>query len=379
MIFDNFSDWAGTSDTKSRILAVKALCEAYIFSDFTAEEMKAAEGAMMLLVDDRSPNVRKAMAASLCTSLNVPAIIINALAQDQLDVSAPVLAYSPLLSENNLIDLIADGKFGHRFIVSQRGHLSAAVCAALIEVGEKEIVLEVLRNYGAEIARISLIRVTERYGRVGEIRSELLNRSDLPSHIRYDLVEQLGQVFASDGLLSALIGKDRVSHVTKDACTEAALFVVDGAPDEDMEALIEHLRLSGKITSAFLMNILSGGNVDFFAKVISKLSGKGSSRIRAILSDGHFSLVKALYKSAGLSAELIPIFIDATLLWRDASHQNNSAHADEIVSKLLDKYQDEMRSQSSVAELLMMMENTRFKQYRRVAKSYALSLVKQAA
>lgn len=379
MIFDNFSDWAISSDTKSRILAVKALCESYIFSDFTADEMKAAEGAMILLLDDRSPEVRKAMAVSLCTNRNVPSIVINSLAQDQLDISAPILAYSPLLSENNLIDLIADGKLGHRFIVAQRGYISPAVCAALIEISEKEVVFELLQNCGAEIARISLARITERFGHVGEIRSELLNRDDLPAQIRYDLVEQLGQVLANDGLLSALIGKERAGYVTKDACTQAALAVVEGTSNDDMEALIEHLRLSGKITSAFLMNVLSVGNVDFFAMVISKLSGKGSSRIRAILSDGHFSLVKALYKSAGLGSDLIPIFIDATLLWREASHRTDIVLADEIVAKLLHNYQDQMQVQSSVSELLMMMENTRFKQCRRVAKSYALSLVKQAA
>lgn len=379
MIFDNFSHWAGSSDTKSRVLAVKALCESYIFSDFSSDEMKAAEGAMVLLLDDRSTEVRKAMASSLCTNRNVPAIVINALAQDQLDISAPILAYSPLLSENNLIDLVADGKLGHRFIVAQRKRISPAVCAALVEVGEEEVVLELLQNCGADIVRISLARITERFGQNGAIRNELLNRDDLPAKIRYNLVEQLSQVFANDRLLSALIGKDRAGYVAKDACAQAVLSVVEGTSDDDMEALIEHLRLSGKITPAFLMNILSAGNVDFFAAVISKLSSKSSLRIRAILSDGHFSLVKALYKSAGLAADLIPIFIDATLLWREASHQSDIVLADEIVAKLLDKYQDQMQAQSSVAELLMMMENTRFKQSRRAAKSYALSQLKQAA
>lgn len=379
MIFDNFSDWAGSADTKSRVLAVKALCESYIFSYFNAEEMKAAEGAMMLLSDDRSPDVRRALANHLCSEQNVPSLVINALAQDQLDISAPVLAYSPLLSENNLIDLIAGGKLGHRLIIAQREYLSPAVCAAMVEVGEQEAVLELLRNRGAEIARISLARMAERYSHVGEIRSQLLARNDLPALIRYDLVEQLGQVFAQDGWLGTLIGKERIKYVTKDACAQAALSVVEGTSSIDMEALVEHLRLSGKITSAFLMNVLSAGNVDFFAAVISKLSGKRSSRIRAILSDGHFALVKALYKSAGLNAELIPIFIDATLLWREASQQTDIVLADEILAKLLDKYQDQLLAQSSVAELLMMMENTRFKQSRRVAKSQALSLVKQAA
>ncbi|WP_162652308.1 DUF2336 domain-containing protein [Lentilitoribacter sp. Alg239-R112] len=379
MIFDNFSVWAESSDTRSRILAVKALCESYICSGFNADEMKAAEGAMILLLDDPSSEVRKAMASSLCAHEDVPIIVINALAQDQLDVSAPVLAYSPLLSDNNLIDLVADGLLEHRFIVSQRKYISPAVCAALIEIGEKEVVSELLQNSGSQIACLSLVRIAERFGQAGEIRNELLNRNDIPAHIRYELVEQLGQVLAKDSLLSALMGEKRASYVTKDACDQAALSVIERTSDDDMEALIEHLRFSGKITSALLMNVLSVGNVDFFAMVISKLSGKGVSRIRAILRDGHFSLVKALYKSAGLSPELIPIFIDATLLWRDASHQSDIVLADEIVAKLLDKYQDQVRSQSSVAELLMMMENTRFKQCRRVAKSYAMSLVKQAA
>ena len=96
MIIKEFLQWTVNSDTKSRVMAVRALCEAYISGHFTSEEMKAAEGSMALLLEDLSPAVRKEMATVLAQSVNVPTMIINALAQDQIEVSAPILAFSPM-------------------------------------------------------------------------------------------------------------------------------------------------------------------------------------------------------------------------------------------------------------------------------------------
>ncbi|MEP2945795.1 MAG: DUF2336 domain-containing protein [Lentilitoribacter sp.] len=379
MIIKEFLQWTVNSDTKSRVMAVRALCEAYISGHFTSEEMKAAEGSMALLLEDLSPAVRKEMATVLAQSVNVPTMIINALAQDQIEVSAPILAFSPLLSDNSLVDLIATGGFSQQFIIAKRDYLSASVCAALVEVGDKEAVLALLDNPNAHIARLSISRLAERFGYYGPIRSQLLERCDLPSDTRHKLVEELSNTFANSPLVGALMGKDRLVNVTKDACFHATISLAETTQGDDMLALVEHLRISGKLTPAFLMHVLTIGNVDFFATIIEKLSGKSISRIRAILADGHSSVVNALYVSAGLDGEICPAFVSATLLWRKASSSNHHMTGDQITEYLMEEYYDELHKDSAIAELLMMLEKIQFAQRRKMAKQFALSLTSQVS
>lgn len=379
MIITQFLHWIESSDTKSRVSAVRSLCEAYVEGQFFDEEMRAAEGAMALLLEDRSPAVRKAMALALSTSENVPLMVINALAQDQVEVSAPILAYSPILTDNSLVDLIAKSEFGHQFIIAKREFLSASVCAALIEIGDREAIIALLENSGAQVAQVSVSRLSERFGHCGRIRSMLLERKDLPSNIRHKLVEDLGNAFAKSPLLSGLMGQERASSMTKDACLHATLTLADTVDGEDLDALVEHLRIAGKITPAFLVHTLCVGNIDFFATAIAKLSGKSLMRVRSILSDGHYSVVKALYISAGLEADFCPVFVDATLMWRDASRSSHGFAEGDITRQLIEKYAVEFDSQSMIAELLMMLENIQFTQSRKAAKQYALSLTNKAA
>ena len=374
MIIKEFLHWTTSSDTKSRVKAVNALCEAFVTGQFLSDEMHAAECSMALLLEDKSPDVRRSMATTLATSDVAPPMIINALAQDQIDVSAPVLAYSPLLSDNNLVDLIANGDFGRQYIIATRMHLSPSVCAALIEVGDKEAVLALMQNTDAHIARVSISRLADRFGHCGRVRSLLLERDDLPANTRHQLVEELGNTFANDAFVGALLGRERVKHVAKDACLHATLALAETAQGDDMLALVEHLRIAGKITPSFLVHTLCVGNVDFFATTIGKLSGKSPQRIRAILSDGQYSVVKALYHSAGLSSELSPVFVDATLMWRDASKREMGNHAADITEHLISKYASELHTDTPISELLMMLENIQFTQSCKAAKQYALSL-----
>ena len=41
---------------------------------------------------------------------------------------------------------------------------------------------------------------------------------------------------------------------------------------DEIPALVEHLRMSGRLTPAFLIHALCAGNVDFFASAVVSLS-----------------------------------------------------------------------------------------------------------
>src|ERR1700688_5188450 len=107
MIVRNFLQWVRTAPAGDRAEATSALARAYLYADLSPDDLAAAEGAMLMLLDDPSPLVRRALADALAASPSAPPAIVLALAADQPQIAAPVLALSPLLVDADLVDAVA--------------------------------------------------------------------------------------------------------------------------------------------------------------------------------------------------------------------------------------------------------------------------------
>src|SRR3974390_2429107 len=97
MIVRDFLQWVRTAPASGRAEATSALARAYLYSDLSPDDLAAAEGAMIMLLDDPSPLVRRAMAEVFASSQKAPPVIVHALAADQPGVALPLIARSPLL------------------------------------------------------------------------------------------------------------------------------------------------------------------------------------------------------------------------------------------------------------------------------------------
>src|SRR3954452_18627729 len=134
MIVRQFIGWIRTASAGERAEATRALARARLISDLSEDDRAAAEGALLILLDDPSPLVRQAMAEVFARSASAPAAIIEALAVDQPSVALPVLEHSPLLIDADLVDLVATGNDEIQCAIARRVHLPASVCAAIAEV-----------------------------------------------------------------------------------------------------------------------------------------------------------------------------------------------------------------------------------------------------
>src|SRR5258707_11171782 len=103
MIVRQFIGWIRTAPAGGRAEATRSLARAWLISDLWDDDRAAAEGAFLRLLDDPSPLVRQAMADVFASSAHAPAVIVQALAVDQASVARPVLEYSPLLIDADLV------------------------------------------------------------------------------------------------------------------------------------------------------------------------------------------------------------------------------------------------------------------------------------
>jgi uncharacterized protein (DUF2336 family) len=96
--------------------------------------------------------VRRALADVLAASPSAPPAVVLALASDQAQIAAPVLALSPLFVDADLVDAVATGNEDIQIAIASRSGLQRPVAAALAEVGKAEACLVLTQNCEAEIA-----------------------------------------------------------------------------------------------------------------------------------------------------------------------------------------------------------------------------------
>ena len=76
MIVRLFLQWVRTAGAAERAEATAALARAYLYSDLSADDRAASEGALIMLLDDPSPLVRTALARALAFSEDAPLAVI---------------------------------------------------------------------------------------------------------------------------------------------------------------------------------------------------------------------------------------------------------------------------------------------------------------
>ncbi|KQV81549.1 DUF2336 domain-containing protein [Rhizobium sp. Root1220] len=378
VIVEAFLRWAETAKAGDRARAANALGRAYLQSAMTADERTAAGKAMTYLLDDPSPKVRLALAEAVAWSPDAPRALVLSLASDQPEIACHAVTCSPLLSDADLVDLAARGGVT-RILIAARPSVSRSVAAAIAEIGDEDDILCLLENEAAAIAPASLKRIAERLGDSSDIRNLLLNRSDLPADARQLLAEHVSNVLLALPLARAAIGAARLQRICREANESAIVSIAGDIAPCEVPDLVEHLRVSGRLTASFLMHALCSGKVEFFAGAIVNLTGCHEQRVRSILATGRMHAVRALYESAGLAREISTVFVEATLLWREVSKKTSGTMLGDVCSRLLDKFHRDGTARGAAQELLDMVEKLQIAELRQSARSYAHSASLAAA
>ena len=340
MIVRQFLHWVRQAPAGERAEATSALARAYLYSDLSPDDLAAAEGAMIMLLDDPSPLVRRALSEAFASADAAPQIVVHALASDQAGVALPLLAHSPLLDEDDLVDLIGTGDADVQAVIAGRSPLPRALAAAIAEVGSAEACLTLLENSGADIALFSVDRVVDRFGHLAPIRENLLARDDLPMAMRQTLLSKLSQTLAGFVAAKQWLGPEHAEYATKDACEKATVALAADTPYEEVGALLQHLRHSGQLTAGMILRALLSGNVVLFEEALAELSGVPIDRVSGYVHDKNISGFRALYRKAGLPDVAYPAFREALTAIRAGLLVGEQGGAARLKRRIVDRVLD---------------------------------------
>ena len=182
-----------------------------------AEQNKARDAtyeALELLAEDQITKVRKILPEALKDIANAPPDVIKTLALDtEIEVSGPVLEFSPVLTDDDLIQIIEAGPAkGGLNAISKRTQVSEGISDAIVHTDNIEAIADLLSNDSAQIREATLDDLIENAPDVGLWHAPLVGRPKLSGGAATRLAQ-----FLADNLLEVLQMRADLDADTLDA------------------------------------------------------------------------------------------------------------------------------------------------------------------
>jgi len=307
----------------------------------TKVEMIVAEQIFRLLVRDIEVRVRATLAEQLKDSGAVPRDIIMALAQDVDEVALPVLQYSEVLNDEDLLELIHNTSEISRYLaISKRAHVSGMVSDTLLERGNAEVAETLIANKGADISERGYGRIVNVYGKDEKLMHALSARPRLPISAVEKLVSVVSGALGDSlkkkyKLPSEQIEKD----VEKTRERETLQLIRASASQEEIDKLVNQLIAAGRLTPSIILSALCQGDFGFFETCLGRLSNISVANARTLISDRGELGFRAIYNKSGLSEAMFPAVKLLLRVVREIDEKGekrgSSRYASRVVERIL--------------------------------------------
>jgi uncharacterized protein (DUF2336 family) len=273
--------------------------------DEISERMRALTiETLERLAQDQLPRVRAILAEEIKALDCVPKNVIDMLARDvEEEVAAPILEYSPLLSDSDLMEIISSAQAHFTLTaIAQRKPLGANVSAAIAEALDVPAVAALLANSSAQIREQTLEKIIDHGSRITEWHLPLVLRSDLSQRA----IRRIAG-FVSASLLDRLAVRDGLDKETKSLLAKRVRTRIDEPVDDvrdptaQAQSDVALLHKEGRLDDSAVERAVEAGKREFVIAALALLARTPIETARRIIQSGTAKPAVALVWRAKLS------------------------------------------------------------------------------
>jgi uncharacterized protein (DUF2336 family) len=255
------------------------------------------------LASDSATRVRAVLAEEIKHLTNVPRDVVLALARDLAHiVAAPVLEYSPLLSDADLIEIVACGQVREVLVaVARRRPLSEKVSDSLVQSLDVPAVAALLVNPDAKIRKDTLERVV--------LEAEEIESWHLPLALRADLsARAIRRIagFVGAAIIERLAARHDLAPATRTHLNRQLRLRLEEKTDTAATAAaaaghVAKAKADHALNGNFVEDAALAGHRESVILALSELARVPEASVRRILVSGRAKPLVALVWRAKLS------------------------------------------------------------------------------
>lgn len=317
------------------------------------EELVSA--VLGLLARDVARCVREALAETVATNPHLPRELALVLANDEITIARPVLAGSPVLEDQDLLQIVRTHATQYALAVAARSTLSQSVTEALVDTGQEEVVRAVVDNAGAAFSPTLLRRVARQWAHDPAVQERLVRRPALPFELIEQMVEAIGQRLEIDLIRSRSISTEEARELMRATRERAAIAIAARDRDErGLERSMRERRARGELVPDSLISMLRDGDVASFELGLAVLADVEPHRARQLIYHDDRRHLAALCLRAGVpTPHYVSVRIALQLAQAAVAGSDREApYGADTIRFLTDQYERLRGEPETVAKLL---------------------------
>jgi uncharacterized protein (DUF2336 family) len=292
------------------------------FDEKPAQDSIVSEQFDNVLIDlaqQTAKEAREELSHRFADAPEAPRGLILKLAQDAIEIAAPILQKSTVLTDDDLVSLAETGAQTHLKVISQRAEVPERVSTTIVRRGDDETVAELIRNDGAALSRDTFEVVSERAETTPALQAPLVERDDTPTDLLGDLM-----LTVENRLRERIM--ERFSEVDPDSLEEAlvqsrdrlASRVKSNKELDDARLYISKLVVRKQLDGARLARLLRERELTRFYVGFSELTGVDLTAARRAIEQECIDPLALICKAAEFEKAL---FVTLAVL-RSAANEN---------------------------------------------------------
>ncbi|MEQ8348197.1 MAG: DUF2336 domain-containing protein [Sneathiellaceae bacterium] len=256
------------------------------------------------LAQDSLPRVRAMVADEIRQAANVPADLVRELAFDlEAMVSCPILEYSPLLSDADLLEIITTGAVSDRLTaISRRSNVPAPVADAVVATLDVPAVAALLGNPSAQIREETLDTLIDSARAIEDWHQPLVMRAELSVRA----IRRVSEFVAASLIATLAERHDLDPALQSELRAMVRKRISEAAPSgsgagEVAQRKAKELFESGDLDDEIITEALDHGERDFVITALALKSGLPEDTVRRIVATRTATPITALAWKAGLT------------------------------------------------------------------------------
>lgn len=271
------------------------------------KERLLAEEIFRTVARDTELKVREALGAAVRTLPDLPADVVKKLASDVDSVALPAIEWSELLTDEDLVAIVASNNPQRQVAVARRSHISEVVSKAVVEKGGADAVATLVSNEGAEIAEPSLMQAISRFPTDVNVQTAMVDRPKLPPSVSERLVsvvsDKLREQLATRQELPGALATDLVLEARERAIMS---LLAEGESGGDVEEMVHQLHKNGRLTDTLILRACCMGDISFLEAALAVLAGVPMMNAKILVNDPGGLGLNSLCAKAHLPKRLVP-------------------------------------------------------------------------
>ena len=292
-----------------RAVAAHKLCRKIDETTLSPHDREIAREILRVMAADAAELVRRAVAVTLKSSPLLPRDVALQLARDVESVATPLLAFSPIFTDEDLVEIIRFSGPVRQIAIAQRGSLTETVTSAIAEHGAEPAVRAACANDNAQFSESGLQRAISRFASSQDLLAAVAYRRVLPLSVSERLVNMVGDQLRDQLINRHALSPETAVQIAVGARERATIDMVDQAGrTADVERFVAHLNGQGRLTPSLLLRALAHGHMSFFEWSVAELAKVPHHRTWLMIHDAGPLGLRAIYERAGLPVRLFTAF-----------------------------------------------------------------------